>query len=229
MKEIMSTFNSDIKLPKDWEIQLHKTSCLETLERPINYIKKEIHKNKKICPNLNDIFKAFELCPFSLTRVVIFGQDPYFQKGVANGLAFSVNEGKKIPASLQNIYKEIQDDIGKIKNINGSLRDWSNQGVLLLNSSLTAETGFPGSHSNIGWEDFVREIVKILSCKQEVVFMLWGNHAKKYLQYIDSKDNLILTSSHPSPLSAYRGFVGCKHFSKCNEYLKSKNIKKIDW
>ena len=109
MKEIMSTFNSDIKLPKDWEIQLQKTSSLDTLERPINHIKKEIHKNKKICPNLNDIFKAFELCPFSLTRVVIFGQDPYFQKGVANGLAFSVNEGKKIPASLQNIYKEIQD------------------------------------------------------------------------------------------------------------------------
>ena len=223
------TIDLDIRLPKDWEYQLIKGSGLKSLERPIAHIKKEILNKKNISPNKKDIFRAFKFCSFSSTKVVIFGQDPYFQNGVANGLAFSVNEDKKIPASLKNIYKEINNDIGEIKNKNGSLDDWTRQGVLLLNSSLTVEVGIPGSHSNIGWEDFLREIVKILSCKQEVVFMLWGNHAKKYLQYIDSKDNLILTSSHPSPLSAYRGFVGCKHFSKCNEYLKSKNIKKIDW
>jgi uracil-DNA glycosylase len=225
----MSLVNTNIKLPKDWENELQKVSGLWSLERPIKFIKKEIDNNKSICPNQNDIFKAFEFCPFSSTRVVIFGQDPYFQKGVANGLAFSVNEGKKIPPSLQNIYKEIKNDIGQISNMNGFLKDWSSQGVLLLNSSLTVELGYPESHSNIGWEDFVSEIVKILSCKREVVFILWGNHAKKYLKFIDSKNNLILTSSHPSPLSSYRGFFGCKHFSQCNTYLENKNIKKIDW
>mgnify|MGYP003317291448 FL=1 len=169
------------------------------------------------------------MCSFSSTKVVIFGQDPYFQNGVANGLAFSVNEGKKIPASLKNIYKEINNDIGEIKNKKGSLDDWTKQGVLLLNSSLTVEVGIPGSHSNIGWDDFIGEVIKILSNKTDVVFILWGNHAKKYLKFIDANNNLILTSSHPSPLSAHRGFIGCKHFSQCNKYLINKNIKKIDW
>ena len=221
--------DDDIKLPKDWVNQLIKVSGLKSLERPIAHIKKEILNKKNISPNQNDIFKAFEFCSFSSVKVVIFGQDPYFQNGVANGLAFSVNEGKKIPASLKNIYKEINNDIGKVKNNNGSLNDWSRQGVLLLNSSLTVEVGNPGSHSNIGWDSFIYKVMKILSHKQSVVFILWGNHAKKYLKFIDANNNLILTSSHPSPLSAHRGFIGCKHFSQCNKYLISKNIKKIDW
>jgi uracil-DNA glycosylase len=223
------TIDNDLKLPKDWVNQLIKVSGLESLERPIAHIKKEILNKKNISPNQKNIFKAFEICSFSSTKVVIFGQDPYFQNGVANGLAFSVNEGKKIPASLKNIYKEINNDIGKVKNNNGSLRDWSRQGVLLLNSSLTVEVGNPGSHSNIGWDIFICKIVKILSHKKNVVFILWGNHAKKYLKFIDANNNLILTSSHPSPLSAHRGFIGCKHFSQCNKYLINKNIKKIDW
>jgi len=223
------TIDNDLKLPIDWVNQLIKVSGLESLERPIAHIKKEILNKKNISPNQKDIFKAFEFCSFSSTKVVIFGQDPYFQNGVANGLAFSVNEGKKIPASLKNIYKEINNDIGKVKNNNGSLNDWSKQGVLLLNSSLTVEVGNPGSHSNIGWDSFICEIVKILSHKKDIVFILWGNHAKKYLKFIDANNNLILTSSHPSPLSAHRGFIGCKHFSQCNKYLINKNIKKIDW
>ena len=223
------TIDNDLKLPKDWVNQLIKVSGLESLERPIAHIKKEILNKKNISPNQKNIFKAFEICSFSSTKVVIFGQDPYFQNGVANGLAFSVNEGKKIPASLKNIYKEINNDIGKVKNNNGSLRNWSRQGVLLLNSSLTVEVGNPGSHSNIGWDIFICKIVKILSHKKNVVFILWGNHAKKYLKSIDANNNLILTSSHPSPLSAHRGFIGCKHFSQCNKYLINKNIKKIDW
>ena len=223
------TIDLDIRLPKDWEYQLIKGSGLKSLERPIAHIKKEILNKKNISPNQKDIFRAFEFCSFSSTKVVIFGQDPYFQNGVANGLAFSVNEGKKIPASLKNIYKEINNDIGEIKNKKGSLDDWTRQGVLLLNSSLTVEVGIPGSHSNIGWANFICEVVKILSNKTNVVFILWGNHAKKYLKFIDANNNLILTSSHPSPLSAHRGFIGCKHFSQCNKYLINKNIKKIDW
>ena len=223
------TIDTDIRLPKDWEYQLIKGSGLKSLERPITHIKKEILNKKNISPNQKDIFRAFEFCSFSSTKVVIFGQDPYFQNGVANGLAFSVNEGKKIPASLKNIYKEINNDVGEIKNKKGSLDDWTKQGVLLLNSSLTVEVGIPGSHSNIGWANFICEVVKILSNKTNVVFILWGNHAKKYLKFIDANNNLILTSSHPSPLSAHRGFTGCKHFSQCNKYLINKNIKKIDW
>ena len=223
------TIDLDIRLPKDWEYQLIKGSGLKSLERPITHIKKEILNKKNISPNQKDIFRAFEFCSFSSTKVVIFGQDPYFQNGVANGLAFSVNEDKKIPASLKNIYKEINNDIGEIKNKKGSLDDWTRQGVLLLNSSLTVEVGIPGSHSNIGWSNFICEVVKILSNKTDVVFILWGNHAKKYLKFIDANNNLILTSSHPSPLSAHRGFIGCKHFSQCNKYLINKNIKKIDW
>ena len=141
--------DNDLKLPKDWVNQLIKVSGFESLERPIAHIKKEILNKKNISPNQKDIFKAFKFCSFSSTKVVIFGQDPYFQNGVANGLAFSVNEGKKIPASLKNIYKENNKDIGKVKNSNGSLNDWSRQGVLLLNSSLTVEVGNPGSHSNL--------------------------------------------------------------------------------
>ena len=223
------TIDLDIRLPKDWEYQLIKGSGLKSLERPIAHIKKEILNKKNISPNQKDIFRAFEFCSFSSTKVVIFGQDPYFQNGVANGLAFSVNEDKKIPASLKNIYKEINNDIGEIKNKKGSLDDWTKQGVLLLNSSLTVEVGIPGSHSNIGWSNFICEVVKILSNKTHVVFILWGNHAKKYLKFIDANNNLVLTSSHPSPLSAHRGFIGCKHFSQCNKYLISNNIKKIDW
>ena len=173
------TIDLDIRLPKDWEYQLIKGSGLKSLERPITYIKKEILNKKNISPNQKDIFRAFELCSFSSTKVVIFGQDPYFQNGVANGLAFSVNEGKKIPASLKNIYKEINNDIGEIKNKNGSLDDWTRQGVLLLNSSLTVEVGIPGSHSNIGWSNFICEVVKILSNKNDVVFILWGYRALK--------------------------------------------------
>ena len=134
-----------------------------------------------------------------------------------------------LPASLKNIYKEIESDIGALSNNNGYLKSWADQGVLLLNSALTVEVGKPGSHSKIGWQDFIFEIVKIINKKQNVVFILWGNDAKKYIKYIDKDINLILSSSHPSPLSSYRGFFGCKHFSKCNEYLESKNISKINW
>jgi len=225
----MNKYFSYSKLPTSWENELNKISDLSSLDKPMSYILNEISNDKKISPNLNNIFKALEYCSFSSTKVVIFGQDPYFQKDVANGLAFSVGSNKPLPSSLKNIYKEIEADVGSLSNNDGYLKSWADQGVLLLNSALTVEVGKPGSHSKIGWQDFIFEIVKIINKKQNVVFILWGNDAKKYIKYIDKDINLILSSSHPSPLSSYRGFFGCKHFSKCNEYLESKNISKINW
>ena len=225
----MNKYFSNSKLPISWQNELNKISDLSSLDKPIRYILNDISKGKKISPSHNNIFKAFEYCSFSSTKVVIFGQDPYFQKDVANGLAFSVEPNKPLPSSLKNIYKEIESDVGALSNNDGYLKSWADQGVLLLNSALTVEVGKPGSHSKIGWQDFIFEIVKIINKKQNIVFILWGNDAKKYIKYIDKDINLILSSSHPSPLSSYRGFSGCKHFSKCNEYLESKNISKINW
>ena len=225
----MNKYFSNSKLPISWKNELNKISDLSSLDKPIRYILNDISKGKKISPSHNNIFKAFEYCSFSSTKVVIFGQDPYFQKDVANGLAFSVEPNKPLPSSLKNIYKEIESDVGALSNNDGYLKSWADQGVLLLNSALTVEVGKPGSHSKIGWQDFIFDIVKIINKKQNIVFILWGNDAKKYIKYIDKDINLILSSSHPSPLSSYRGFSGCKHFSKCNEYLESKNISKINW
>ena len=162
------------------------------------------------------------------TKVVIFGQDPYFQNGVANGLAFSVNKNEPIPASLKNIYKEIENDIGPTKNKNGCLKSWAKQGVLLLNSSLTVEISKPGSHSKIGRNKFILDIIKLINNKSNIVFILWGKHSQKYSRYIN-KNHLILVAPHPSPLSAYRGFFGSKHFSRCNNYLKQNNLSEIEW
>ena len=224
------TQNCYIKtLPKNWVSALKKQSLSQSFETPLSKVLDELKNDKKIAPDINDIFKAFELCSFRSTKVVIFGQDPYFQKGYANGLAFSVSASHTIPASLMNIFKEIKSDIGSLENKNGCLKNWASQGVLLLNSSLTVELLKPGSHANIGWHDFICDIVQILSKKKNIVFMLWGNHAKNFKNFIDEDKNLILTSAHPSPLSAYRGFFGNRHFSKCNEYLIRKNIAAINW
>ena len=216
-------------LPKNWVGALKKNSLEQSYINPLSKVDEELKNNKKIAPDINHIFRAFDLCSFHKTKVVIFGQDPYFQKGYANGLAFSVNKNQKIPASLKNIFIEIKNDIGKLNNSNGCLKNWAHQGVLLLNTSLTVEISKPGSHEKIGWENFTSDIVKILSNKQDVVFMLWGNHANKFKNIIDKDNNLILSSAHPSPLSAYRGFFGNKHFSRCNKYLIDKNIEAINW
>ncbi len=225
----MNKFNKNISLPNDWLQELKKTSSLDSLAKPIDFINYEISQNKKISPQPNQIFNAFKYCSFLSTKVVIFGQDPYFQKDLANGLAFSVNKDKPIPASLRNIFKEIKNDLGIVKDQNGCLKNWANQGVLLLNASLTVEISNPGSHSNIGWNNFIFDVIDILNNKGEIVFMLWGNNAKKYHNRINKKNNLVLMASHPSPLSAYKGFFGCNHFSKCNNYLINRNCKPIQW
>ena len=225
----MNKLLKNISIPNDWLIELKKHESTNNLEEVISFLNREILDNKKISPAGEDIFNAFKYCNFMSTKVVIFGQDPYFQNGVANGLAFSVNKNEPIPASLKNIYKEIENDIGYIKNKSGCLKSWAKQGVLLLNSSLTVEISKPGSHSKIGWNKFILDIIKLISNKSNIVFILWGKHSQKYSRYINNKNHLILVAPHPSPLSAYRGFFGSKHFSRCNNYLKQNNLSEIEW
>ena len=225
----MKNFSKKIRLPKNWQNALNEVTNSYSLEKILSSVNEEILKGKEIYPPIDQIFRAFECCPFSSTKVVIFGQDPYFQKGLANGLAFSVEKNQSIPPSLKNIYKELENDLGGISNLNGCLKNWALQGVLLLNTSLTVEKSKPGSHSQIGWEYFIQDVLDILNTKNNIVYFLWGSNAQKYSKFINKKNNLILQTSHPSPLSAYRGFFGSKHFSKCNNYLKKNNIEQISW
>jgi uracil-DNA glycosylase len=161
---------------------------------------------------------------------VIIGQDPYHGPGQANGLCFSVQDGQRIPPSLVNIFKEIKKDLGKEIPASGDLGRWANQGVLLLNATLTVRAGTPGSHQNKGWESFTDAVIKTISAEREsVVFLLWGAYAQKKGEVIDRSKHLVLMSAHPSPFSADRGFFGCKHFSKANQYLKSKGLPEINW
>ncbi len=185
---------------------------------------------RKIFPSMLDVFNCFFSTPFKNVRVVILGQDPYHQKDQANGLAFSVKKEIKIPPSLNNIYKEIYSDFGGEYPKHGDLTNWANQGVLLLNSTLTVEEKKPGSHHGKGWEIFTDRVIHYLNQqKRNIVFFLWGEKSISKKNLIDHKKHLILTSPHPSPLSAYRGFFGNRHFSTCNDYLKGHNLSPINW
>lgn len=177
-----------------------------------------------------EIFNAFNLCPFPQVKVVLIGQDPYHEEGQAEGLCFSVKEGVQKPPSLQNIFKEIADDLGRPVPESGSLRRWAEQGVLLLNATLTVRAHAAGSHQGHGWETFTDAVIRRLSAEREhLVFILWGSYAQKKGQVIDRSRHLVLTSAHPSPLSAYRGFFGNHHFSLCNDYLIRHGISPIVW
>ncbi len=183
-----------------------------------------------ILPPENEVFAAFNACPFNELKLVILGQDPYHGIGQANGLAFSVHDGVKIPPSLRNIYKELHDDVGKEIPKTGNLSHWAKQGVLMLNATLTVRASEAGSHQNRGWEQFTDVVMKIVSAqKSNLVFMLWGAYAQKKGKIIDRSKHLVLESAHPSPLAAYRGFFGNKHFSKANEYLTKHGYKAINW
>jgi uracil-DNA glycosylase len=210
-KELSSEFNSDyFQKLKDFLIE-EKTKY-------------------EIFPPKEAIFRAYNLCSFDNTKLVIIGQDPYHNPLQANGLCFSVNEGIKFPPSLMNITKELIQDVGIKQPKNGDLSNWAKQGVLLINATLTVRKKQAGSHQNQGWESFTDASIKIISEKKEnVVFLLWGSYARSKKKLIDESKHFILESVHPSPLSAYRGFFGCKHFSKANEYLISKNKSPIDW
>lgn len=188
------------------------------------------YNSQTIFPPKSQIFKAFNLCPLSEIRVVILGQDPYHDVNQAHGLCFSVNEGVKIPPSLKNIYKEIQSDCGIMTPTNGNLEGWARQGVLLLNATLTVRAHQAGSHQQKGWEEFTDSVIKHLAQeKKNIVFLFWGGYAGRKSAFINPSDHLILKSAHPSPLSAYRGFLGNKHFSQTNEYMRSKGLREVEW
>ncbi|GMN89766.1 uracil-DNA glycosylase [Francisella sciaenopsi] len=197
----------------------------------LEFLASETKSGKIIFPNKADIFNAFKYTEFDNLKVVILGQDPYHNYNQAHGLAFSVEQGVEVPPSLRNIYKELERSISGFKAPNhGCLTSWAQQGVFLLNTTLTVEAHKANSHKDIGWEIFTDTVIqKISDNKTNVVFMLWGSHARKKKNLIDATKHLILESSHPSPLSVYRGFEGCDHFVKANQYLTLKGLDIIDW
>ena len=188
------------------------------------------YNSKTVYPPHNDIMKALEVTPLEQVKVVILGQDPYHGPGQAHGLSFSVLNGNKMPPSLMNIFKELSDDLQVQRPINTDLTPWAKQGVLLLNTTLTVLAGAPMSHANLGWEILTDEILQYVNSQLEnVVFILWGAHAQKKIRFIDASKHLIIKSTHPSPLSAHRGFLGSKPFSQTNNYLESKGKAPIKW
>lgn len=205
--------------------EFHK-SYISDLENKVKaaYIEKEIY------PKPEEIFSAFNLTPFDKIKVVIIGQDPYHGPNQAHGLCFSVKPEIKIPPSLANIYKEIESDLGIKMPRHGYLEHWAQQGVFLLNALLTVESGKPMAHKAFGWEQFTDQVINLINEKKEnVVFMLWGSPAHTKAKNVDPTRHYVLKTVHPSPLSSYRGYFGCKHFSLCNEFLKSKGLTPIDW
>ena len=220
---------SDINIDFSWKSRLEDEFEKPYFESLVDFVKKE-YQNQTVYPPGKQIFHAFDACAFDNVKVVIIGQDPYHGPGQANGLCFSVSDGVRMPPSLQNIFKEISKDLGKVTSSSGNLERWARQGVLLLNATLTVRAASPGSHQNKGWEIFTDSVIsKISAEKENVVFLLWGAYAQKKGEVIDRSKHCVLMSAHPSPFSADRGFFGCKHFSKSNEYLKSKGLKEIDW
>mgnify|MGYP001566246459 CR=1 FL=1 len=218
-----------INIDKSWKDQLKSQFKQPYFKKLLEFISKEYDTNI-IFPPKKELFTAFNLCTFDTVRVVILGQDPYHGANQAHGLCFSVNKDVRTPPSLKNIYKELATDVQKEIPDHGDLRDWAKQGVLLINATLTVEQKKPGSHQKKGWEQFTDEVIKTISTQKEhVVFLLWGNFAKSKIDLIDQSKHLVLTTTHPSPFSAYRGFLGCKHFSKTNTYLKKMGLKPIKW
>jgi len=220
----------DVIIEPEWKEALSNVLTGEKFVTVADFVRTE-YQTKKVFPKPDDIFKAFWLTPFSQIKVVILGQDPYHGEGQAHGLCFSVPSGVPLPPSLQNIYKEIESDLGIKKDFkSGNLEPWAKQGVFLLNAILTVVAHTPTSHRDKGWEDFTDDVIKTISDKREhIVFMLWGNYARSKRKLIDETKHLVLEAPHPSPFSAYSGFFGCKHFSKCNKYLILHNQKDINW
>lgn len=218
-----------IKIEESWSNVLSEEFEKPYFQELIAFVKAE-YASQTVFPKGKDIFRAFDECPFNEVKVVILGQDPYHGPGQANGLCFSVHEGITFPPSLVNIFKEIKNDLGKGIPPHGSLDRWAKQGVLLLNATLTVRAHQAGSHQKKGWETFTDAVVQALaSQKKNLVYMLWGSYAQKKAAIVDPKENLVLKSPHPSPLSAHRGFFGNGHFSKANQYLAEKGMGEIVW
>ena len=212
----------------EWDEVLSKVWDSPGFNKFMNKVK-DNYKKHTCFPKYENIFNALKLTPYKDVKIVIIGQDPYHGEGEAHGLSFSVQEGVKFPPSLQNIFKELYNDLG-IKNTKGDLTPWAKEGVLLLNSILSVEKDKPLSHKDLGWQLLTDHIIKLINLKEEpVVFILWGSYARSKKEFITNKKHLIIESAHPSPLSASRGFFGSKPFSKANNFLKSHNIKEVNF
>ncbi len=220
----------DVKIESSWKQRLGSEFEKPYFNQLVSYVKDE-YKTQAIYPPGSLLFNAFDQCPFDQTKVIIIGQDPYHGIGQANGLCFSVNDGVPFPPSLSNIFKEIKTDLGKSFPENGNLERWAEQGVLLLNSTLTVRANAAGSHQGKGWEQFTDAVIACLNNnKNNLVFMLWGKYAQDKGKVIGSHKHFVLKARHPSPLSANQGgWFGTKHFSQANNYLKSNGLVEIDW
>ncbi len=222
-------FEKSIDNLASWERIFHSQEIKNDYQKVIKDAFNTASKDE-VFPTIDNVLNAFRYCNYENLKVVILGQDPYHGEGQAHGLAFSVPEGIDIPPSLKNIFKEIEDDLNLSLPDNGNLERWARQGVLLLNSVLTVQKNLAGSHRNIGWEKITDSIIQMISEEKEnIVFILWGNYAKGKEAFINKEKHFVLTAAHPSPLSAYKGFFGCRHFSKANAYLEVKGIARINW
>ena len=218
-----------VNIEPSWQQQLQGEFDKPYFAKLVGFVKQE-YASHTVYPPGRLIFNAFNQCPFSQVKVVLIGQDPYHEPGQAHGLCFSVNDGVPFPPSLSNIFKEIHDDIGAPIPTSGNLTRWAQQGVLLLNATLTVREHQAGSHQRQGWEEFTDAVIRILSTNREhLVFILWGSYAQSKSYLIDGSRHCVLRSAHPSPLSAYRGFFGNHHFSLANQYLRSNGITEIQW
>lgn len=219
----------DVKLDTSWKEVLKNEFEKDYFKTLTDFVRNE-YKTKTIYPPASKIFSAFDNTSFDDVKVVLIGQDPYHGVGQANGLSFSVADGMKLPPSLRNIYKELNEDLGIEISTSGNLEPWTKQGVLMLNATLTVEASNAGSHQNKGWEEFTDAVIEALSNQKEnLVFILWGAYAQKKGAKINRSKHFVIESAHPSPFAAHRGFFGSKPFSKTNSFLKSKNLKEIDW
>jgi uracil-DNA glycosylase len=219
----------DVKIEQSWKERL-ASEFEKTYFRTLTDFVRQEYATRQIFPKGSQIFNAFEKTPFDSVKVVILGQDPYHEPGQAHGLCFSVNDGIALPPSLQNIYKELEDDLSIPQKTSGNLEHWAKQGVLLLNATLTVRAHQAGSHQHRGWEEFTDAVIhRVAEEKEHIVFILWGSYAQKKGEFIDSYKHRILKSAHPSPLSSYRGFFGSKPFSKTNQYLQQTGQNPIIW
>ena len=219
----------NVRIDESWRQVLQPEFDKPYFELLTDFVR-QAYRTTQCFPPAGQIFRAFDLCPFDKVRVVIIGQDPYHDVNQAHGLCFSVQDGVRIPPSLENIYKELYRDLGKSIPTSGNLTHWAEQGVLLLNATLTVEAHRAGSHQGKGWEELTDAAIQALNNQREnIVFMLWGSYAQRKGQFIDRKRHLVLTAVHPSPLSAYRGFIGCGHFSQANDYLLQHGQSPIAW
>ena len=219
----------NVRIDESWREVLQTEFDKPYFELLTDFVR-HAYRTTQCFPPAGQIFRAFDLCPFDKVRVVIIGQDPYHDVNQAHGLCFSVQDGVKIPPSLDNIYKELNRDLGKPIPTTGNLTHWAEQGVLLLNATLTVEAHKAGSHQGKGWEELTDAAIMALNEKrQKIVFMLWGSYAQRKGKFIDRRKHLVLEAVHPSPLSAYRGFIGCGHFSQANNYLVQQGLSPIAW